>query len=299
MCFEKSQDAVNACSESDMFEVDGRKIQIDMAVSRTKVYDIIQDRKSAESEPQDNRNLALAKEGIIYPNSYEAKDVSKADMIRRQKLEESNKLKLQILHYFVSPTRLSVHNIPIKCSDDELRKIFQDAIDEGSGRVNADNTFKKSGITECRIMRDMSRVNSEGVHRSKGFGFVEFTTTALAKKALHAVNNNGVLFKNGQRPIVQFSIEDMRALKKKQERYEKAQVEFKKKANGLKKPSGGKAGFKSDKGLKKSENKRFNLAPREEKAKEKKTRPTKKAFDKSKGKFKKNKKAAALAESKK
>jgi len=280
-----------------MFEVDGRKIQIDMAVSRTKVYDIIQDRKSAESEPQDNRNLALAKEGVIYPNSYEAKEVSKADMIRRQKLEESNRLKLQILHYFVSPTRLSVHNLPIKCSDDELRKIFQDAIDEGSGRVNPDNTFKKSGITECRIMRDMTRVNSEGVHRSKGFGFVEFTTTALAKKALHAVNNNGKLFQNGQRPIVQFSIEDMRALKKKQERYEKAQAEFKKKSIGFKKPFAGKTRSKNGKDPKKGEKKKFNLAPTKEKVretvKERIKKAAKKPFDKSNGKFKKNKKAAA------
>ena len=56
-----------------------------------------------------------------------------------------------------------MHNLPIKCSDDELRKIFQDAIDDGSGRCFKNGTYKPSEITECRIMRDLSRVNSEGI----------------------------------------------------------------------------------------------------------------------------------------
>ena len=158
VCFQDSQHAINACIESDSFEVDSRKVTIDLAVSREKAYNLIQDRKAAENEPSDNRNLALAKEGVIYANSYEAKDVSKADMMRRQKLEESNRLKLQILHYFVSPTRLSVHNLPIKCSDQELRAIFQTAIGEDPNS----KTFIRSKIVECRIMRDMTRVNAEG-----------------------------------------------------------------------------------------------------------------------------------------
>ena len=260
--FENSQDALKACDQSEHFEMDSRRIQIDMAVSREKASDLIVERKRAENEPKDNRNLVLAKEGIIYPNSYEAKDVSKADMIRRQKLEEGNKLKLQILHYFVSPTRLSVHNLPIKCTDQELRQIFQTAIGEDNSTA-----FKSSGITECRIMRDLARVNSEGVYRSKGFGFVELSTTLLAKKALHAVNNNPNIFKNGPRPIVQFSIEDMRALKKKQERYEKAQAERRKNFTTHKKPNGfnGKAGDKFDKKptgkFNKDSKQRFNNKP--------------------------------------
>jgi len=263
VCFEKAEGANEAASKSEVFEVESRKIQIDLAVSRSKAYDIVQDRKAAEHEPKDNRNLALAKEGVIYANSYESKEVSKADMLRRQKLEESNRLKLQILHYFVSPTRLSVHNLPIKCSDDELKAVFQIAVGEEPGNKDAKGMFKKSVVTECRIMRDMSRVNSEGVHRSKGFGFVEFSTNALAKKALAAVNNSATAFKNGQRPIVQFSIEDMRALKKKQERHEKAQADYKRRTSGSfnnKKPFK-KEGYKADKEKKKIENKRFNQKP--------------------------------------
>lgn len=163
------------------------------------------------------RNLTLAKEGVVYANSYEAEGVSKADMVKRQKIEAANTQKLKLLHYFVSPTRLSVHNIPIKCSDQQLREIFQRAIGESVGG-------KMSSITECRIMRDLTRLNSEGVAKSKGYGFVEFKTHEMAMKALHATNNNPNLFdgSSNTRLIVQFSIEDMRALKKKQQRQEKA-----------------------------------------------------------------------------
>jgi nucleolar protein 4 len=169
----------------------------------------------------------LAKEGLVYPNSYEAAGVSKVDMQMRQKIEASNTQKLKLLHYFVSPTRLSVHNIPIKCTDQQLREIFQKAVGE-----EARTSGRLTSIVECRIMRDLSRVNSEGVAKSKGFGFVEFKNHEMAKKALHATNNNPELFKGtslgkGVRLIVQFSIEDMRALKKKKERAEKARMKQK------------------------------------------------------------------------
>ncbi len=222
--FETSQGAINACAESEMFEVDTRLLQIDMAVSRAKVNGIVEEKKLAPSK--DNRNLALLKEGIIYQNSYEAKNVSKADMLRRQKLEASNNEKLKNLHYFVSPTRLSVHNIPIKCTDQELKQIFLKAID-----MDGENLARHSrgGIVECRIMRDLARCNADGVFRSKGFGFVEFSNHELAKKALHATNNISGLFDNGSKLIVQFSIEDMRALKKKQKRAEKSKFKSEKK----------------------------------------------------------------------
>ena len=78
-------------------------------------------------------------------------------------------------------------------------------------------------------MRDLSRVTADGVGRSKGYGFVEFSSFELAKKALHATNNNENLFSSGNRLIVQFSVEDMRALKKKQARLEKSKLKLERK----------------------------------------------------------------------
>ena len=128
--FESSESAHQACAESDMFEMDDRRITIDMALPRAQAEDLNEAKKNATSnkEAKDNRNLALLKEGTIYANSNEARDISKADMLRRQKLEAANAEKLKLLHFFVSLTRLSVHNLPINCTDEELRNIFLEAI---------------------------------------------------------------------------------------------------------------------------------------------------------------------------
>ena len=143
-------------------------------------------------------------------------------MDKRTKIEQQNRAKLKLLHYFVSPTRLSVHNIPVKCTDDELKKIFLSAFDETERKLVR--------IVECRIMRDLTRVNSEGIAKSKGFGFVEFKTFDHALKALKATNNNPNLFEDKKtRLIVQFSIEDMRALKKRERRVNKNKSDLNKK----------------------------------------------------------------------
>jgi nucleolar protein 4 len=214
--FESSESATNACLETETLEVDMRTLHIDLAIPREKVIETIDEKKSVLNEKKDKRNLVLAKEGVIYANSYEAEGISKSDMLKRQNLEAANAQKLKLLHYFVSPTRLSVHNIPIKCTDDELRNIFENSVKEFKG------SLKQRAVVKCKIMRDLTRVNSEGVCKSRGYGFVEFSNPQLALKALHATNNNPNLFDNGTRLIVQFSIEDMRALKKQQTRLERS-----------------------------------------------------------------------------
>jgi nucleolar protein 4 len=208
--FEEAQSALDACAESNILEIDSRRIQIDLAMSRTNVDELVKEKKT--KEPRDNRNLALAKEGVIYPNSYEAKELSKSDLDKRAKIEAANTAKLKILHYFVSPTRLSVHNIPVKTTDEELRKIFSNALGDMKGKK----------ILECRIMRDLTRLNADGVAKSRGYGFVEFANYEQAHKALHATNNNPDIFEDKKtRLIVQFSIEDIRKLKIKERRLEK------------------------------------------------------------------------------
>lgn len=253
--FEDSQGAINACAESGMFEMDSRVLQIDMAVSRDKATDLVEEKKLAPTK--DNRNLALAKEGVIYSNSYEAKEVTKADMIRRQKLEQEKAEKLKNLHFFVSPTRLSVHNIPLKCSDQELKEVFLKALDCD------ENKLARKELVECKIMRDLARVNSEGVYRSKGFGFVGFKTHEAALKALHATNNVEGFFPNGTKLIVQFSVEDMRALKKKEQRLAKSKNANKLADSKIREPkkhfkTKGKFSFKQNKSKKitKSKNKK-------------------------------------------
>ena len=73
-------------------------------------------------------------------------------------------------------------------------------------------------ITECRVMRDMKNVNQEGVGRSFGYAFVNFTKHEHALFALRTLNNNPEIFGPEKRPIVEFSLEDKRVLQTKEQR---------------------------------------------------------------------------------
>lgn len=68
--------------------------------------------------------------------------------------------------------------------------------------------LKMHQIVECRIMRDMKHVNTEGVGRSLGYAFVEFKKHELALKTLRNMNNNPKVFDEIKRPIVEFSLEN-------------------------------------------------------------------------------------------
>ncbi|CAH8617804.1 unnamed protein product [Schistosoma rodhaini] len=84
--------------------------------------------------------------------------------------------------------------------------------------------FLKKGtdrrISECRIMRNLQPGRQQ--YRSLGYGFVAFSNHENALNVLHGLNNNPNAFPpSNRRPIVEFSVENMRALQLKQKRAEK------------------------------------------------------------------------------
>ena len=103
-------------------------------------------------QPKDKRNLYLAREGFIRPGSDAAEGVSATDMNRRMKLVSLKKQKLKNTNFFISDTRLSVHNLAPTCDEKKLKKIFLEAV--------LKNGVKAPKITECRIMRDGGRVSA-------------------------------------------------------------------------------------------------------------------------------------------
>ena len=108
--------------------------------------------KMEAKQPKDKRNLYLAREGFVRPGSEAAEGVSAADMNRRLKLVSLKKQKLKNTNFFISATRLSVHNLAPSCDEKRLKKIFLDAV--------VKNGVKGAKITECRIMRDGGRLSS-------------------------------------------------------------------------------------------------------------------------------------------
>lgn len=159
---------------------------------------------------KDNRNLHLAREGLIRPGTAAAEGLSKADLDKRAKVEEVKRQKLKNINIFISPLRLCVRNIPTHVDEKELKKIFKDAAGQSAAKVD-----------ECRIMRDRTRLNSAGVGKSQGFGFVSFSEHQHALTALRHVNNNPDIFGKDKRLIVEFSLENRKALETQARRKER------------------------------------------------------------------------------
>jgi len=110
---------------------------------------------------------------------------------------------------FVSTKRLAIHNIPFSYRDNQLYELCMQ------------NATKNANITFCRIMRAKKGKDKNGhvlLGKSKGFAFVEFTEHLDALTCLRNLNNNPEAFTDKKRPIVEFSIENMRALKIQEKR---------------------------------------------------------------------------------
>uniref|UniRef100_UPI00358FEA82 RNA-binding protein 28-like n=1 Tax=Myxine glutinosa TaxID=7769 RepID=UPI00358FEA82 len=211
----KSQGAAQSCiaeaerSEQDAgIVLDGRKLLVALALSRGEAQQMA--RKNCQ--PNDRRNLYLAREGLIRPGTLAAKGLSEADLAKRARFEQMNRKRLRNLNIFVSRTRLCIHNIPKSVDDRQLKQIF----------IQAANC-SASSVKECRIMQDLKQLDSHGRGISRGYAFVEFGDHTQALEALRATNNNPHIFEDQKRLIVEFSLEDHMKLKAKEARLQRAQ----------------------------------------------------------------------------
>uniref|UniRef100_A0A914H2S1 RRM domain-containing protein n=1 Tax=Globodera rostochiensis TaxID=31243 RepID=A0A914H2S1_GLORO len=148
---------------------------------------------------------------LVRPGTAEAKEMSEDDAKLRQRLMEVAKKKLINLVMFISPTRLVIHNIPFTLTDGQLKKVC----------LEAAGGCSPTSVSECRIMCQRTGEDAKGraqLGKSKGFGFVAFTEHTLALKCLRNLNNNPETFTNERRPIVEFSVENLNALRTKERR---------------------------------------------------------------------------------
>ena len=175
----------------------GREISVKLVVEKSKLS--FGDNKDKKS---DNRNLQLAMEGVIKEGTNAAVGVSKTDMMKRKLAFEAKKKKLKSLNHFVSKTRLCVRNMPARVNEVELKKLMS----------------KYGHVIQVKIMRDIKRADSNGIGKSKGYGFVEFSKHEAALTALRNTNNNPNIFTASKRPIVDFSIENSNIVQSRNKR---------------------------------------------------------------------------------
>lgn len=202
---------------TDGIFLDGRRIYCLEAITKDKADEGAKVKK--EKRAKDSRNLYLAREGLVREGTLAAEGVSKADMAKRSQLNRWKKSALKDLNMFVSPVRLCVRNLPTQMAKDNfLRQVIKKHCQD-----------PKAKVTECKIMRDMTKGAPAGGSSkngkdapSKGYAFVTFTEHEAALNALRKLNNNPEVFKKDQRPIVEFSIENRKALLARQKRLEKS-----------------------------------------------------------------------------
>jgi len=154
---------------------------------------------------------------VITADSPAAAGLSEDDLARREKAFEEKKRKLKKPHMFISPTRLSVRNLPKSVGDKELRDLFKQG-------VLAQDPAALPAIRQAKVVLDDQ-------NKSKGFGFVEFKKHEHALLALRDLNNNPQYFGEKRRPIVEFALEDKRVV----DRHRAQQLAQKKKAKADKK----------------------------------------------------------------
>lgn len=143
---------------------------------------------------------------MVLAGTKAAEGVSATDMAKRLQLEQYKTQMLRKLNMYVSRVRLIVHNLPASWDDSKLRVLFRNHV----GR----NAIMK----ECRVMRNLRDVDSQGVGKSKEYGFVTFARHEDALGALRSLNNNPNIFSAHKRPVVAFSIENTVIMKAKEKR---------------------------------------------------------------------------------
>lgn len=188
---------------SDELSLNGRALNVSQALPKEQVQ-AIAEQQAEQSKPKDKRNIYLLDSSRVGSDV----PISDNDRRKRQALEtRANDLLKSNLHLFVSPNRLSIHNLPKSWSDETLRMHLGHAVNDKSAKV-----------LESRIMRDMARLDADGQAKSKGYAFVAYEKAEHAEKALMMLNNNPFIIQRDRRPIVQYSLENRVALAKKEKR---------------------------------------------------------------------------------
>ncbi|KAK2725690.1 hypothetical protein QYM36_000253 [Artemia franciscana] len=216
----QTTESAQACIEAGKNKsivLDGRQINAVLAMSKEYIVNKGQD---AKKKGKDKRNLYLAREGTIRMGTSAAQNVSKSDMDKRSQLNRLKRQLLSNLHMVVSPVRLCINNLPLSLDDNGLEKLIKKY------------GPKAARITEARVMKDLKSVDSKGKRLSKGYGFVSFVRHEDALETLRRINNNPEVFSINKRPIVEFSVENMKALRARERRLERSKEVLEAKETG-------------------------------------------------------------------
>jgi nucleolar protein 4 len=244
---------------SGFYTIEGRVLQISKAVEKEKAVKLTEDGTNFRTDrDKDKRKLYLLSEGTVASGTplYEMLAPSEVKMredsaMQRKKLIQNN----PTLH--LSLTRLSIRNLPRNVNSKDLKALAREAVvgfakdvkgglraqlskeEEARGgdeMREAEKQRKAKGkgiVRQAKIVfegREGAKVSEDsGAGRSRGYGFVEYSSHRWALMGLRWLNGHAVENASGkkQRLIVEFAIENAQVVQRRKEREEKARVRSK------------------------------------------------------------------------
>ncbi|KAF6830507.1 RNA recognition motif containing protein [Colletotrichum plurivorum] len=226
-----------AADQDGRYTLDGRLLQVAQAVSKDDAERLAAD-GSAKRREKDKRRLFLLNEGQIDTRSplYQKLTPSEIKM-REQSANQRKKLVQSNPTLHISLTRLAVRNIPRDMNSKDLKELARKACvefatDVKEGRrqplskeekarsaneakeAEHQRKLKRKGIVrQAKIefeSREGSKVSEAAGGKSRGYGFIEYSSHRWALMGLRFLNGHQVENENGkkQRLIVEFAIEN-------------------------------------------------------------------------------------------
>ncbi|KAF9377712.1 RNA recognition motif-containing protein [Podila verticillata] len=213
------------------FTLNGRVLNVVRAVDRTSATNLLEAGQH-KREREDRRNLYLMREGVIFPDSPAAASILPGELSKRQASFSARRALLaRNPSLYISKTRLSIRNLPLKMDEKELRKLgvaaiqkFKNEVKDGkrahlSAEEQAEGWSLRVFVKQAKVVRSKDRVDGNTQQlRSKGYGFLEYSTHAHALAGLRWLNNNPSLFGEKKCLIVEFSVENVMVNKQRSDR---------------------------------------------------------------------------------
>jgi nucleolar protein 4 len=242
-----------------MYTIEGRVLQVARAVERQQAVKLTEEGTNfRDNRDKDKRKLYLLSEGTVASGTPLYEMLSPSELKMREDSAKQRKKLIQgnpALH--LSLTRLSIRNLPRNINSKDLKALAREAVvgfakdvkaglraqlskeEEargGSEMREAETQRKAKGkgiVRQSKIVfegREGAKVSEEsGAGRSRGYGFVEYSSHRWALMGLRWLNGHAVENAGGkkQRLIVEFSIENVQVVSRRKEREEKARIRSK------------------------------------------------------------------------
>jgi nucleolar protein 4 len=245
-----------AADSTGMYTMDGRILQVARAVDRDQAVKLTEEGTNFRSHrDKDKRRLYLLSEGTVAAGTPLYAMLAPSEIKMREDSATQRKRLIQnnpTLH--LSLTRLSVRNLPRNITSKDLKALAREAVvgfakdvkngtraqlskeEEARGgdeMREAEKQRKAKGkgiVRQSKIVfegREGTKVSEDsGAGRSRGYGFIEYTSHRWALMGLRWLNGHAVQSSTGkkQRLIVEFAIENAQVVSRRKEREEKARL---------------------------------------------------------------------------